>query len=106
LGELDNYIAYLAGAGQRDKAAIFLENLLKENPERIPVRIRLAELYRQTGHMKEAIQQYDTAGEALLEAGDRSAAIRAIEAILTLNPPNREEYHSLLAQLRGEKEPE
>jgi tetratricopeptide (TPR) repeat protein len=106
LGELDNYIAYLAGVGQRDKAAIFLENLLKENPERIPVRIRLAELYRQTGHMKEAIQQYDTAGEALLKAGDRSAAIRAIEAILTLNPPNREEYQSLLAQLRGEKEPE
>jgi tetratricopeptide (TPR) repeat protein len=106
LGELDNYIAYLASVDQRDKAAVFLENLLNENPERISVRLRLAELYRQTGHMKEAIQQYDTAGEALLEAGDRSAAIRAIEAILTLNPPNIEEYQSLLIQLRGEKEPE
>ncbi len=106
LGELDNYIAHLAGAGQRDKTILFLKEMLKENPERIPVRLRMAELYRQTGHLEEAIREYDTTGEALLEAGDRSGAIRALEAILTLNPPNREEYQTLLAQLRGKKEVE
>ncbi len=101
LSELDNYLAYLTGTRKKDKAVSYLEELYKENPERIAVRSRLADSYAQSGRVQEAIEAYDAVGEALLEAGDQPGAIRAIEAILALNPPNKAEYQNLLNQIRG-----
>ncbi|HEX9028133.1 MAG TPA: tetratricopeptide repeat protein, partial [Anaerolineales bacterium] len=100
LGELDNYLAYLINAGQREQAVVFVEGLKNENPERCSVRQRLAELYRLTGRQTDAIHELDAVGEAMLEAGNRSGALRAIETIITYNPPNKDEYLKLLAQLR------
>lgn len=101
LGELDNYLTYLINAGQREQAVVFVEGLSRENPERCSVRQRVAELYRLAGREADAIHELDAVGEAMLEAGDRAGALRAIETILTLNPPNKAEYLKLLAQLRG-----
>ena len=42
----------------------------------------------------------DAIGDALLQAGDRQGAIKVIEAILALNPPNALEYHSVLDSLK------
>ena len=77
-----------------------LEGLVHENPERVSIRRRLAELYRQTGMRKQAIETLDAIGEALLESGDRSGALKVIEEILSLNPPNAVDYQNLLATLR------
>jgi Flp pilus assembly protein TadD len=71
-----------------------------ENPERLAVRRRLAELYRQVGQRKEAIEELDAIGEALLEAGDRGGAIKVVERILSLNPPNTGDYKVLLETLK------
>jgi predicted Zn-dependent protease len=49
LAELDNFIAYLASAGQKERAIAFMETMLSEGLERPSVRRRLAELYRQVG---------------------------------------------------------
>lgn len=100
LAELDDFLRHLATSGQRKKAQSFLEDLVKENPERIAIRRRLAELYRQTGMRKQAIEQLDTIGEALLESGDRAGALKVIEEILGLNPPNAIDYQNLLNSLR------
>lgn len=100
LSELDNYIGYLLNSNQRDQAISFLKNMAGESPQRIPLRRRLAELYRQTGRRREAIEEMDAIGEALLQAGDRQGAIKVLEAILALNPPNVLEYHSLLDTLK------
>jgi len=74
--------------------------MVEESPERIPLRRRLAELYRQTGRRREAIEEMDAIGDALLQTGDRLGAIKVIEAILALNPPNAMEYHTLLETLK------
>ena len=100
LAELDDFLRHLATSGQRQKAQTFLEGLVKENPERISIRRRLAELYRQTGMNKQAIEALDAIGEALLESGDRAGALKVIEEILTLNPPNLVDYQNLLGTLR------
>jgi tetratricopeptide (TPR) repeat protein len=100
LAELDQYIAYLKESGENDQAILFVENLLQEDPDRAQLHVRLAELYRRADRMGEAIQQLDAAGDSLLDAGDRDGAVQVLERILTLNPPNINEYQQLLAQLR------
>ena len=102
--ELDNYLSYLISSGRIDAAVKFVEDVVSENPKRPHVRRRLAELYRKTGRTADAITQLDAAGEALLDAGDRTGALQVIETILTLNPANAGAYQELLGQLRRDKE--
>ncbi len=101
LAELDNYLAYLTGHNQEMKAIEFLAELTHENPERIPVRRRLADLYRHVGRVADAVSQLDTIGDMLVEAGDRNGAIQTIETIIGLDPPNKADYQALLAQIRA-----
>lgn len=101
LQELDSYVSHLTGNGQSQKAVAYLEGIVSETSGRPSLRQRLADLYHQAGMDGQAIEQLDAAGEALLEAGDRKGAIQVVEAILTLNPPNRNDYQQLLAQLKG-----
>lgn len=100
LAELDNYLAYLAGSGKNKKLLGFMENLVSEYPQSIPVRRRFADALVSAGKPDEAIGQLDEIGEALLQSGDRAGAIQAIEKIIALSPPNQDEYLTLLAQLR------
>ncbi|MCS7010954.1 MAG: tetratricopeptide repeat protein [Anaerolineales bacterium] len=100
--ELDNFLTYLQSNGQRHKAIRFLEELLEENPKH-PVLLRaLAEEYRLADRVQDAVNQLDTLGELLLQAGDRAGAIQAVEAIIAIRPPNVAEYITLLKQLEGE----
>jgi tetratricopeptide (TPR) repeat protein len=100
LAELDNYIAHLNSHNQGARALEFLVGLTNEHPKRVPLRRRLADLYRLLGQPKQAIEQLDTIGELLLDTGDRAGAVQTVEMILSLNPPNRGEYQQLLDQLR------
>jgi tetratricopeptide (TPR) repeat protein len=99
--ELDSAVNYLAASAQPGRAIHFLESLVQENPEVIPVRRRLAEGYRQVGRMADAIREFDQVGDRLLEAGDRQGAIAAVEAILAMNPDNRKDYQDALIHLRS-----
>lgn len=100
LGELDNYLAYLTSNAQKSKALAFMEGLTNSYPERISIRRRLADLYRHLGRKSDAITQFNAIGELLLDANDTAGAIQVIENILDLDPPNKEDYHELLGQLR------
>jgi len=100
LAELDNYMSYLTSHNQVEKAVEFLVGLTRDYPKNISIRRRLADLYKQLGQTKQAVNQLDAIGESLLDAGDRSGAIQTIEMILGLNPPNRTDYQKLLEQLR------
>ena len=61
------------------------------------------EEYRQAGRIPEAVAQLDALGDMLLDAGDREGAIQAIEAIIAINPPNIQNYKTLLAKMRSEE---
>lgn len=102
LAELDHYIAHLSSNNQDDKALEFLENLTTEYPDRIPVRRRLADLFKQLGRNEDAVNQLDAIGDLLLNQGDRPGALQTVEMILALDPPNKADYEKLLEQLRGE----
>jgi len=101
MAELDNYLIHLRNLGQLEKGLNFLEGLNQEDPSRLWVRRRLAEFYGVLGRASEAIQIWDALGDKLVENGDISGAIQAVEAILVLRPPNAAQYQQLLAQLRS-----
>lgn len=97
--ELDNYISFLLGGGQKAKAAEFLENLVLEDESRVGLRRRLADIYVQMGKLPQAITHYDAIGELLLDGGDRAGAVQVVEKILSLNPTNAGDYRQLLSQI-------
>ena len=101
LAELDNYLAYLSSNNQHKKLIAFMSNMITEYPDNIPVRRRMADVYRQLGQLEDAILQLDAIGEMLLQAGDRAGAMQTIESIIALAPANREDYLTLLKQLQS-----
>ncbi len=100
-GELDNLIAYLQSTSRRQEAIPFLEELSEEHPNHPVLMTYLAEEYREAGRIPDAIAKLDALGEALLTAGDRLGAIETIEAIVAMNPPNLEDYMTLLAKVKA-----
>jgi tetratricopeptide (TPR) repeat protein len=99
--ELDGYVSHLLENKQHDEALQFVENLVNENPKQPTLHRRLAELYRRAGRTEDAIARLDTAGNLLIDAGDKAGATEIVMAILALNPPNSAEYRQMLAKLQA-----
>jgi len=101
MAELDGFVAYLLENKQYDAALQFVESLVNDNPKQAALYRRLAELYRRAGRTEDAIARLDTAGNLLMDAGDKAGAIEVVMAILALNPPNTAEYQQILAKLQA-----
>ncbi len=102
LAELEQFIAYLSASGKKEQAVEFVGSLIESNPNQLSLRIRLADLYRQMGRVDQAVEQLDSVGERFLDSGDIAGAVKILERIIDLNPPNIEEYHQSLIQLKGQ----
>ena len=74
---------------------------MRRRPEEIPLRQRLAEVYRQQGRQQDAITQMDALGELQLDAGQLDAAAATIRKIVAMGPPDIDGYRQLLAQLES-----
>jgi tetratricopeptide (TPR) repeat protein len=94
--EMDDYFASMDVSGNNQAALAFLEKLIDDYPDRIDFRNKKAALYSKEGQSEAAIQEYDAVGEMLLEAGDTQGALLAIEAILNLNPENKDDYQGII----------
>ena len=57
IAEMENLMTHLDGAGRRLEAIPFLEELVKENPQQVPLRRALAEQYRQAKRIPDAVAQ-------------------------------------------------
>jgi tetratricopeptide (TPR) repeat protein len=86
-------------------ALTVLEDLVNSEPESIPLRARLAQLYLNLGRRENALEHLDVLGDLQLEVGHRDAAIKTIEAIMALNPPNRVAYADLYRELTNTDPP-
>lgn len=103
VNELEDYLTFLEISGVREEALEYLEKLINEYPERIYIRRKKVDMYKAHGRDQDAIRELDAIGEVLYNAGDREGAAHVIEEVLTLDPPNKDEYQDLINQLRGEK---
>jgi len=100
ISEMDNYLTSLIKNGQNDHALAWLEELVEEYPDHQKMRHRLAELYRKLERTEDAVRHLDHLGEQLIEAGDQEGAIKTIQAIIAINPPNVSDYQRLLNELQ------
>ena len=102
IAELENYLSYLEGKGKKEQAIPFLEELVKENEDRVILRRALADQYQKAGQIEDAIAQLDAIGELLIEEGKKSEAVDVIQQILLMDPSNANDYRTLLGQLQTE----
>jgi len=98
--ELESFIAYLEG-NNHDEIIPFLQKLLDEHPEQVMIRRHLAQELYKSGQTAEAIIQLDAVGDKLMEVGDKAGVAEVVNQILAMNPPNAEEYRTLLTQLQN-----
>lgn len=98
--ELDSYMKQLVRGGRGAKVVGILEDMVRQRPSDPNLVERLSRLYIQQKRMTEAIEMLDKLGEAQLEANDTEGAVKTIEKIIALNPPNLASYQQLLSQLK------
>ena len=101
LTELDSYLGYLGENPSKENDAVkLIEDLLNDHPSVPQLHRMLGEQYRDLGKREEAIEKFDAASEMFLEVKENEQAIRTINMILSMEPPNAEEYRQVLAQLQ------
>jgi tetratricopeptide (TPR) repeat protein len=97
--ELESFIAYLEGNNHHEAVIPFLQKLLDEHSEQVIIRRMLAQEYYKIGQTADAIVQLDMVGDKLMEMGDKAGVAEVVNLILSMNPPNADEYRTLLEQL-------
>ena len=102
---LDNLIKRYLTQKKVANALTVLEDLVKSEPDNIPLRARLAQLYLNLGRREKALEHLDVLGDLQLEMGHRDAAVKTIAAIMALNPPNREAYADLYREMTNTEPP-
>jgi tetratricopeptide (TPR) repeat protein len=100
--ELENFQSYLNEnpSGDADVAGM-LADLLVDHTSVGALHRALGDIYARDGKMDEAIKKFDRAAETYLEVGDKESAIESVMRILNMNPPNKEEYQKVLAQIQA-----
>ena len=99
---LDRFLIQLVRSSQGIRVFAILEELMELQPTGAGIADRLVRLYLRQGRRQEALELLDRLGEAQLDAGEDQAAIKTIEGILALDPPNAGSYEQILEQLLQE----
>ncbi len=97
--ELDGLLKIYRESGKTSRIVAILEDAVREHPNDIPLRARIAQAYLDDGNVEQAVQHLDKLGDLQLTAGRVEDAKKTIQVILRLNPPNAAAYRQLLEQL-------
>lgn len=101
MAELDELLKIHRQRGQTERIFAILGDMVKERPDDIPLRTRLAQAYLDAGETDQALEHLDKLGDLQLEAGKVEDAKLTVRAIIALNPPNVEAYQQALAKIEG-----
>jgi|YNPNPStandDraft_1061719.scaffolds.fasta_scaffold00885_12 tetratricopeptide (TPR) repeat protein len=99
IAELDGLLKAYRESGKTQRIFTILEDAVRERPDDIPLRARLAQAHLNAGHVEQALVHLDKLGDLQIEAGRIEEARATIRIIIALNPPNAAEYRQLLKQL-------
>ena len=97
--ELDDLLVAYSTAGKAAKIIPVLEEQVRARPSEMALRMRLGRAYLGAGLTTQAIEQLDALGDLQLQAGMVKEAATTIKSIITLNPPDIEQYRQVLAQI-------
>jgi tetratricopeptide (TPR) repeat protein len=82
--------------GDLEQAVRLFQKVLEMDPENVPMRVKLAEVYVRLGKKKEAWEIFSAVAESLRSRGSLAAAEDILKRMLTLDPGN-----SYVLLLRG-----
>ena len=82
--------------GELEQAVRLFQKVLEMDPENVPMRVKLAEVYVRLGKKKEAWDLFSAAAESLRSRGSLAAAEDILKRLLALDPSN-----SYVLLLRG-----
>jgi tetratricopeptide (TPR) repeat protein len=99
LRELDRYLIQLVKSGRGIKVPGLLEDMVERRPGNAGLVNRFVRLLVQQKKIQKAVEILDKLGEEQLNAGETESAIKTIENILKLKPPNAISYKQLLERL-------
>lgn len=102
IGELDSLVKIYTESDEPQRVFAVLEDAVRERPDDIPLRTRLAQVHLDAGHVEQALEHLDRLGDLQLDAGQYEDAHATIRAIIALHPPNVAAYQQLLEQI-GER---
>jgi tetratricopeptide (TPR) repeat protein len=74
--------------GDLDQAVRLFQKVLEMDPENVPMRVKLAEVYVRLGKKKEAWEIFSAAAESLRARGSLAAAEDILKRMLVLDPGN------------------
>jgi tetratricopeptide (TPR) repeat protein len=97
--ELDSLVKIYHESGNTQRVFAILEDAVRERPDDIQLRTRLAQVHLDTGNVEQALEHLDKLGDMQLEAERYEDARATIRAILALHPPNVVAYQQLLDQI-------
>lgn len=100
MAELDGFVALLENSNQRPKAIGFIKDLIQEHVSSPELYNRLADLLIRHGQSAKAVEVLDAGSEAMLDAGNKQAAIDMLKKIISLNPLNLADFQKALRQLQ------
>ena len=100
--EIDNFFVQLSSNYKRDEAMRFLEDLLVIHPREELLIRHLAEEYRLAGRVEKAVEQLTVLEDIYSEGNNKSGAMQVLESIISLNPPERDDYLKKLNALKGQ----
>jgi tetratricopeptide (TPR) repeat protein len=99
--EIERFMALFDPVEHKEVVEDYLISLITEISGEEFIIHKLVEFYNGLSLREEAISQLDGLGDMLLDAGRKEDAIAVIQEIVSLNPPNLEDYQKLLEQLQG-----
>jgi tetratricopeptide (TPR) repeat protein len=100
LAELDSAVAFFEKNQQIPLAVDFIINAIIQRPEKRDLRSRLLVLSNRIGNVAMIVENLDHKAEHLMEAGNKPGALSLLEVIISLYPPNVEEYKKVLENIR------
>ncbi len=99
IAELDELLTIYRKGEKTQRIFAVLEDAVRERPDNIPLRTRIAQAYLDAGDVEQALVHLDKLGDLQIDAGRTEDAKATVRAIIALKPTNVEAYQQLLAQL-------
>jgi tetratricopeptide (TPR) repeat protein len=97
--EMDNLVRIYQESGETERVFTLIEDAVRERPDDIPLRTRLAQVHLDAGNADQALKHLDRLGDLQLEDGRYEDAQATIRAIIALQPPNVAAYQQILDQI-------
>lgn len=98
---LDQYLIYLVRQKKGNKVIGILEDMVQKRPFDANLADRLFKLYVQRKQRDQAVNLLDKLAESQLEEGNRAGAIKTVERLIKLKPPQVAAYRQFLTKLQS-----